>query len=60
MKVIDLLNKMANGEELPKKIKVYGDIFILDEGNNIYENELGSNLLHIYNGHIFKYEVEII
>ena len=25
MKVIDLLNKIANGEELPKKIKVYSE-----------------------------------
>lgn len=27
MKVIDLLNKIANGEEIPKKIKVNGIIF---------------------------------
>ena len=28
MKVIDLLNKIANGEEVPKKIKYEGDIYI--------------------------------
>lgn len=27
MKVIDLLNKKANGEEMPKKIKYNGDIY---------------------------------
>lgn len=32
MKIIDLLNKIANGEEVPKKIKF---------GNNIYEYEEG-------------------
>lgn len=28
MKVIDLLNKIANGEEVPKKIKYRDDIYI--------------------------------
>lgn len=28
MKVIDLLNKIANGEEVPKKIKFYGKYYI--------------------------------
>ena len=28
MKVIDLLNKIANGEEVPKKIKYENDIYI--------------------------------
>ena len=27
MKVIDLLNKIANGEEVPKKIKYDGSIY---------------------------------
>ena len=27
MKIIDLLNKIANGEEVPKKIKIFGHIF---------------------------------
>lgn len=31
MKVIDLLNKIANGEELPKKIKYDNDIWKYDE-----------------------------
>ena len=28
MKIIDLLNKIANGEEVPKKIKFYGKYYI--------------------------------
>ena len=31
IKVIDLLNKIANGEEVPKKIKYKGDILKYDE-----------------------------
>lgn len=37
MKIIDLLNKIANGEELPKKIK-YDDKIYYMVGNNDYEN----------------------
>lgn len=36
MKVIDILNKRANNEEIPKKIKYYGDIYIL----NVYTDEI--------------------
>ena len=36
MKVIDLLNKIAKGEEVPKKIKYDGDIYFL-ESDAIYE-----------------------
>ena len=40
MKVIDLLNKIAKGEEVPKKIKVHGEvdytIFIFDKNRNLY------------------------
>ena len=61
MKVIDLLNKIANGEEVPKKIQVYSDIFVFDDSNGIYEQEeTRTNLLSIYNGNILNYEVRII
>jgi hypothetical protein len=60
MKVIDLLNKIANGEEVPEKIQVYSDIFVLDYSNNVYEHEkTRTNLLSIYNGNILNYEVGI-
>lgn len=29
MKLVDLINKIAKGEELPKKIKFFGDVFEL-------------------------------
>ena len=42
MKIIDLLNKIANGEEVPKKIKIWGELFELQEirdGYKIYKDE---------------------
>lgn len=33
MKLIDLLNKIASGEELPKRIKFFGDEFELYKAN---------------------------
>lgn len=61
MKVIDLLNRIANGEEVPKKIQVYSDIFVLNCSNMVYETErTRTNLLSIYNGNILNYEVAII
>lgn len=60
MKVIDLLQRIANGEEVPEKIQVYSDIFVLDYGNKVYEHEkTRTNLLSIYNGNILNYEVKI-
>ena len=38
MKVIDLLNKIANGEEVPEKIKYYGCIYELKDRNYEYYN----------------------
>lgn len=37
MKIIELLNKIANGEEVPKKIKFYGKYYIW------YDNEYTGN-----------------
>ena len=39
MKIIDLLNKIANGEEVPKKIKYRNDIYILLDNYCYYCNE---------------------
>ena len=44
MKVIDLLNKIANGEEVPKKIKFDKYIFELDKLNTNYISEWRRNL----------------
>ena len=37
MKVIDLLNKIANGEDVPEKIKFEGDILKYDRGIQDYK-----------------------
>lgn len=62
MKVIDLLNKIANGEKLPKKIRVYGVIYTLDEDNLNYMDEKCQNdwLDFIDGDELNTYEVEII
>ena len=42
MRIIDLLNKIANGEEVPKKIKVLGSIYYYcggDISGNCYYSE---------------------
>lgn len=46
MKVIDLLNKIANNEELPKKIKWSGVKFYLKDKIKYYdyENDIGCSL----------------
>jgi hypothetical protein len=61
MKVIDLLNKIANGEEVPKKIK-YNDIEYTHIDNYCYADE-NSRLLsyEIYaEQHRLNDEIEII
>ena len=47
MKVIDLLNKMANGEEVPEKIKVGNIIYIYESWEHFYytDNEEREDLL---------------
>lgn len=37
MKIIDLLNKIAKGEEVPKKIKYDGNLYFYCKPCNIYE-----------------------
>lgn len=68
MKVIDLLNKIANGEEVPKRIKIYQDYYIW------YDNEMtgnvgyckeplqsdGNSFLTINTLYDLNYEIEII
>ena len=47
MKVIDLLNKMAHGEEVPEKIKVDNIIYIYENWEHFYytDNEASEDLL---------------
>ena len=66
MKVIDLLNKIANGEKVPEKIKYRNKIFIYDKDNQCYvvENYNEYCDLHMslsnHKGTDLNYEVEII
>ena len=62
MKVIDLLNKIANGEELPKKFKYEDMIFYLNqELNEHYSNEHSFNYYYdITDIDVLNDEVEII
>lgn len=62
MKIIDLLNKIANGEEVPKNIKFKDRVWTYDINNKRYFNgeNLLFNLLEHYKGIILNGEVEIL
>lgn len=64
MKVIELLTKIANGEEVPEKIEFYGHIWYFNEYNQQYDKEgYGFKNLNIWDGYNFNIlneEVEII
>lgn len=59
MKVIELLNKIANGEEVPKKIKFRNDIFRYT-GCSYYCDEMHTTFFNIYNFAVLNEKVEII
>ena len=66
MKIIDLLNMISKGEEVPEKIKYRNKIFIYDKDNQCYvvENYNEYYDLHMslgnHKGTDLHYEVEII
>ena len=63
MKIIDLLNKIANGEEVPDNFKYRAYLFYYDEYNNCYFEEGHKNLFDILaylKGWSLTDEVEII
>ena len=64
MKVIDLLNKMSNGEEVPKKIRLGDspDIFYYLEDINSYRTENNEYFISewLCNCQRLNYKVEII
>jgi hypothetical protein len=62
MKLIDLLNKIAKGEEVPKKIKIEDDELYFSEYKNTYVFEDGGDLNWCYyvTHKILNTEVEII
>lgn len=64
MKVIDLLKKIENGENIPQKIKVYQEVFEWDILDHYYRRSNGDDLLKlctIFNtGELLSMEVELI
>ena len=64
MKVIDLLKKIENGGNIPKKIKVYQEVFEWDILEHYYKRSNGDDLLElctIFNtGELLSMEVELI
>ena len=66
MKIIDLLNRIANGEEVPRKIEYRDKKFVYDKDNQLYivenYNEYNDLLMELSNhkGTDLNYEVEII
>ena len=61
MKIIDLLNKIANNEEVPKKIKWLGQIYEYSNFNRFYYQNSWSMYRDFYKeGNCLNDEVEII
>ena len=64
MKVIDLLKKIEDGENIPQKIKVYQEVFEWDILEHYYRRSNGDDLLElctIFNtGELLSMEVELI
>lgn len=56
IKVIDLLNKMANGEELPKKIRVPEEVLIRElENSEIVHKDAVEMVVYEYNESLKEY-----
>lgn len=65
MKVIDLLNKIANDEEVPNKIKYLTTIYTLRSNLNYYEEDKESNFKNglyyqLIGGSRLNDEIEVI
>lgn len=50
MRLVDLLVKIANGEEVPKKIRFQDRTFIFDKEVNDYKNEIGLYFFESFTG----------
>ena len=60
IRVIDLLNKKANGEELPSQINCYNQAFYLSDGIYIAKNQVGKFFEDYFDLSSLDYEVEVI
>ena len=60
MKIIDLLNKIAKGEEVPKKIKYKGDIYIWGNTSEKYYEQERNYVYVSFDTYELNDEIEII
>lgn len=60
MKVIDLLNKIANGKEVPKKISAFGKIFDLKDSDYFTNDDCDYLLGDYVTFHELNTEIEIV
>ena len=61
MKIIDLLNKIANGEEMPEKIRYYNTLYYWDVENKDYRDNLNESFRAYHDFlTILNDEIEII
>lgn len=61
IKIIDLLNKIANNEKVPKKIRYFGEIYEYSEEMKFYYQNCSSMYRYFFTkGNCLNDEVEII
>lgn len=61
IKIIDLFNKIANDEEVPKKIKYFGEIYEYSEDMKFYyQNDFSMYRDFFTEGNCLNEEVEIL
>ena len=60
MKIINLLNKIANGEEVPKMIKYKGDIYIWGNTSKKYYEQERNYVYVSFDTYELNDEIEII
>ena len=60
MKVIDLLNKIANGEEVPKEIIYNNGVYVYDDKDDVMDYYLNEDsYLNSYNNNYYLFENEL-
>jgi len=60
MKVIDLINKKYNDEEMPKHIKINRLNYIYDDNRKTYESEYGECMSFDFTNNVLNMQVELI
>lgn len=64
VKIIDILNRLAEGKNIPKKIKIYDEVYIYDKERNDYKVKHGCYYffddVDLCNSNCLNDEVEIL